>query len=35
VSGSAFDGFVCVRSINAAGQQSIDQSCNRVPVPER
>ena len=34
-SGAAFDGFVCLRSLNAAGQQSTDQSCNRVPVPAR
>jgi hypothetical protein len=35
VSGAAANGFVCIRSVNAAGQQSVDQSCNAVPVPAR
>jgi hypothetical protein len=34
-SGTATGGFVCVRSVNAAGQQSADQSCNAVSVPAR
>jgi hypothetical protein len=32
-SGAAFGGFVCLRSINAAWQQSTDQSCTGVSVP--
>ena len=35
VSGAAFSGFVCIRSIGATGLQSIDQSCNAMPVPAR
>ena len=35
VSGAAFSGFVCIRSIGATGLQSTDQSCNAVPVPAR
>ena len=34
-SGAAFGAFVCVRSVNAAGQQSTDQSCNAFQVPAR
>jgi len=34
-SGAATGGFVCVTSVNAAGQQSADQSCNAVSVPAR
>jgi hypothetical protein len=34
-SGAAFGAFVCVRSVNAAGQQSVDQSCNAFQVPAR
>ena len=34
-SGAVFDGYVCLRSINAAGQQSSTPSCNRMPVPAR
>jgi hypothetical protein len=33
-SGAAFDGFVCLSSVNAAGQ-SADQACNALPVPAR
>ncbi len=33
-SGSAFSGFVCIRSVNAAGQ-SADQSCSALNVPAR
>jgi hypothetical protein len=32
-SGAAFGGFVCLRSINAAWQQSTDRSCTGVSVP--
>jgi hypothetical protein len=35
VSGAAFGGFVCIRSVSATGQQSTDQSCSAVPVPAR
>jgi hypothetical protein len=34
-SGAAIDGFVCVRSANAAGQSSADHACAAVPVPAR
>jgi hypothetical protein len=34
-SGTAFGAFVCVRSVDAAGQQSADQSCNAIQVPAR
>ena len=33
--GAAVSRFICVRSVNAAGQSSLDQSCNAVPVPAR
>jgi hypothetical protein len=33
-SGAAFSGFVCIRSVNAAGQ-SADQSCSALNVPAR
>ncbi len=33
-SGAAFNGFVCIRSVNAAGQ-SADQSCSDLSVPAR
>ena len=33
VSGAAFGAFVCVRSVNAAGQQSAEPSCNAFQVP--
>jgi hypothetical protein len=33
-SGAAFNGFVCIRSVNAAGQ-SADQACNALSVPAR
>jgi hypothetical protein len=35
VSGAAVDGFVCVRSTSATGQQSTDHACNVLPVPAR
>jgi Divergent InlB B-repeat domain len=35
VTGAAVGGFVCLRSVNAAGQQSTDQSCNALLVPAR
>jgi len=35
VSGAATGGFVCLRSVNAAGQQSTDQSCSGFKVPAR
>jgi Divergent InlB B-repeat domain len=34
-SGAAFGAFVCVRSVNAAGQPSADQACNALQVPAR
>jgi hypothetical protein len=34
-SGAAFGAAVCIRSVNAAGQQSTDQSCAPVSVPAR
>jgi len=34
-SGAASGGFVCLRSVNAAGQQSTDQACNGLQVPAR
>jgi len=34
-SGAAAAGFVCVRSIGAAGQSSVDQGCNGLSVPAR
>jgi Divergent InlB B-repeat domain len=34
-SGAAATGFVCVRSIGAAGQSSVDQGCNSLSVPAR
>ena len=35
VSGAAFGGYVCIRSVSATGLQSTDQSCNAVQVPAR
>ncbi len=35
VSGAAASGFVCVASVNAAGQQSATFACNAVAVPAR
>jgi hypothetical protein len=35
VSGVAMGGFVCVASVNAAGQQSATQACNTLWVPAR
>ena len=35
VSGAASGGFVCIRSVNAAGQPSTDQACNGLQVPAR
>jgi hypothetical protein len=34
-SGAGFGWFVCIRSVNAVGQQSTDQSCNGTIVPAR
>jgi hypothetical protein len=34
-SGTAFGGFVCIRSVSATGLQSADQSCSAVSVPAR
>jgi Divergent InlB B-repeat domain len=34
-SGAAFDGFICIWSVNAAGVLSADQSCNTMSVPAR
>ncbi|HXD97248.1 MAG TPA: choice-of-anchor D domain-containing protein [Candidatus Acidoferrum sp.] len=34
-SGAAFGAVVCIRSVNATGQQSTNQSCSPVPVPAR
>ena len=34
-SGAAFTATVCIRSVNASGLQSTDQSCSAVPVPAR
>jgi hypothetical protein len=34
-SGTASDGFVCIRSVSSSGQQSIDHSCSPVSVPAR
>jgi len=34
-SGAAFGATVCIRSVNATGQQSTAQSCSAVPVPAR
>jgi hypothetical protein len=34
-SGAAFGAFVCLRSVDAAGQQSTTHSCAPVPVPAR
>jgi Divergent InlB B-repeat domain/Cep192 domain 4 len=34
-SGAASSGFICIRSANAGGQQSADQSCNVLSVPAR
>ena len=34
-SGAPFGGFVCLRSVNAAGRQSAEQSCAPVAVPGR
>jgi hypothetical protein len=28
-------GFICIQSVNAAGQASADQACNAVPIPAR
>jgi hypothetical protein len=33
--GAAVSGFICVRSVDAAAQSSLDQSCHAVPVPAR
>src|SRR5438445_3261711 len=32
-SGTAQSGFVCIRAVDAAGNQSVDQSCNSFTVP--
>jgi hypothetical protein len=34
-SGAAFNGFVCLRAVSAAGLQSLDQACSGLSVPAR